>query len=322
MKISTTEIIECCEQAKKARLARQKDAYKDHARLCLDELRAQGFLPDDTQVIKIMSGGRVNYFTAKLCIDEKIIFAKMSAGGLESRVLKHMQLENIVISGSSFSAPKCMKIIEVGPAFLYFFEHFEGLETTPGVEQDEIRLRGLSEFNVRNTAYPDDTRLSGIPKHRNYMRPESVDKLIRLGLDDDIISNQKRILSKWGAVLPLLKKAPLCICIRDSGRKNVCLSDGKAALIDFGATHYAPLGFDMWSYLMKSPNMIERALEIADAHYARHELKGVSAESIAISGTSAAGIMGLDTFLGISNYASAKRIGELQKMILDLLESV
>lgn len=315
----TSKLIAECESIKKLRLQGMNGEYSGQAALIFSDMQRQGFVPAEFSQFEILSDGRVNFFTARMWSNQREVFVKFSQGNLEALFHKYGIENKLVTNGMFFISPRCRQIVQIDSCFLYFFDYLAELDGTQSAAMDDIRLRGLAEFNMLNLCTTEKDRLTGIPKHRFKIRPESIRTLQIRGASAEIISQQFKILSKWDCVSLALEKFRLCLCVRDSGRENVTVRNGQAAIIDFGAAHYAPIGFDIWSYIFDAPDVIAQSSSLADTYY-RPASKGISTEAVALAGAAAACILVLDVFLSSRSFISERRILELQKTAMDLTE--
>lgn len=314
----TWELIAWCESFKNLRLQGKIEEYRAQAARCVEILRQRELIPEEFELCEILSGGRVNYFTAKLRSKEREVFVKFASGQLEARVLRYGMSGQIATAGQRFNSARCLQIIEVDSSFLYIFDWLGTLEITRTEEDDEIRLRGLAEFNLLNRIATPEGRLAGIPRHSLAIRPRSLDALQARGAPDDLIARQKEVMAAWHRASQALQKCSLCPSIRDSGRGNVAIQGGSAVLVDFGASHYTPVGFDMWPYVFETPDIQTSAASVARSIYGPDLPTDISPDEIALAGAAAACLMVLDVFVGSRSYISERTIRKLQETAIDL----
>ncbi len=313
-------------QAKERRLSQDRDGYEHAASRYLKALAEIGSLPVDLDSVELMYGGRVNYLSAAAVDDNgRKVFLKITPGKQEAAFYRGVLSGNILSKGELFFVPDCYEVIEVAGTFIFVLQHVDDINDQAGEQEDEIRIAGLAEFSASNLIPKNSKGVTGLPRHRLYLRENSIERMqAALGLEGkgpEVLA-QRELIERWACVHERLQSFQKALCVRDAGRGNVAVSGGMALFCDCGAMQYGPMGFDLWCYVITQPDVNSAAERMAATYTGALGLE-VSAPSIGdvVFVAKAAGcIMALDVFVGNSMYGNRSMIEKMQLIAQQLIE--
>lgn len=308
--------------ARDFRLRKHLAGYRKEASDLLIDLQNANLLPCRAEEVTLLAEGRVNYCSGYFGDGDKKRFLKVAPGDLERRYYEHAIANRIRCRGDHFVVPQCKYIRSAHGLNIFAFEWMDELDAQRDNSLDICRTRGLGEYNAVNLVSSDKKKLTGVPTHPGFIRDTTVQVLADLGFETNILEAQEEIISRWPAVGAVLAKGPLALSVRDSSRANVLVQRDKAVMIDNGAAHYAPMGFDLWSYLDTNEDMIKTAEKLSTVYMDSAPFRdlGLASEFVAISSVAASCIIGLDRFVRNKAYHKPKRIIALQFAALKLIE--
>jgi hypothetical protein len=314
---------ELAEQARAHRVRRNVAGYKSAATELLRQLEKVNALPCGAQQVTLYSKGNVNYLTGRFTSDGVTYFLKVCPPGIETLYYLEAHQGNIITEGNSFVTPKCYGLRHSNDIAIIALQHLHGFRVGETQADQITRARGLGEFAYLNAFAPC---LKLLPVHRLCIRRTSIDRMrdiLHLQEDSPEITAQADIISRWPVVEQRLRTVKKSLCVRDSSEDNVVLYETVTAIIDPGAVHYAPIGFDIWGLIATSdsPLRAARALSVAfltDAE--RHRLK-VYPNDLEFVALAAACIMCLDVFVGNSFYGNLSMVRRFQSIASDLINA-
>jgi len=310
------------EEVRQYRLAKDIASYQGRAKELLDELEKLDLLPCKAKEISILTGGRVNYCSGSYGGDYGRCFLKVSPGTTEAKFYRHSMAGRIRAQGAYFSTPDCKFIANANEFSVLAFEWVDNWSEEKSQRLDQIRIAGLAEYHYANRVFGESHRLSGIPYHRLSVRESSLSILEARSVDNPILEDQRLVVRDWRLIEEVMKGLPITLNVRDSGRSNVVVDRGRVILIDNGATHYAPIGFDLWSYVIGYNDIWSGADEVLSSYLDAVPMhrEYLSYKAIKSSCVGAACIMGLDAFLKHGKYINDKKVHNLQKAAFRLFE--
>jgi hypothetical protein len=312
------------ENARNLRLKGDFEAYLVAATTMLNTLESFDILPCPADRIEVLSGGRVNYITGKATLDGHQVFIKICPPGIEDAFYRAALEGQIRINGSHFLVPACYAMNDDHGVSVFALQYFGTMSNIESATEDSIRVKGLGEFSHLNRKA--ERIQNNLPAHRLIIRESSVARMkSSLKLEDNSpeIETHKTIIKNWKPIEQRLRASRFSLCVRDSSRDNVVVADNKAILCDTGAVHYAPIGFDLWSFAAKSDNVCSSAIDYASIFQAsmRDTDQAVDVDDLQFVTCAAACIMCLDTFVGNSYYGNHSMVAKLHKVALSLIDS-